>query len=59
VFVLGVPLEELLYAGAAGLAGTVFVPFVRGEQFVPMGARVATTAVRASWREDPRASDAR
>lgn len=39
VFVLGVPLEELLYGAAAGLAGSVFVPFVRGEAFVPIAPR--------------------
>jgi hypothetical protein len=35
-FVFGVPLEELLYGAAAGLAGTVFVPFVRDEAYVPL-----------------------
>jgi len=34
VFVLGVPLEELLYAASTGLVGTVFYPYVTGARFV-------------------------
>ncbi len=34
VFVAGVPLEELAYAGAAGFAATVFYPYVFGLRFV-------------------------
>ncbi|UJR83427.1 lycopene cyclase domain-containing protein [Sandaracinus amylolyticus] len=37
VFVLGVPLEELLYGAASGLAASAIVPFARGERW----ARVA------------------
>jgi hypothetical protein len=34
VFVLGVPLEELLYAASTGSVGTVFYPYVTGASFV-------------------------
>ena len=34
VFVLGVPLEELLYAASTGAVGTVFYPYVTGARFV-------------------------
>lgn len=34
VFVLGVPLEELMYGFCSGYAATVFYPFVLGERFV-------------------------
>jgi hypothetical protein len=34
VFVLGVPLEELLYAASTGSVGTVFYPYVTGARFV-------------------------
>lgn len=34
LFVLGVPLEELLYAACTGLVGTVFYPYVTGARFV-------------------------
>jgi hypothetical protein len=34
VFVLGVPLEELLYAASTGAVGTVFYPYVTGAKFV-------------------------
>ncbi|MDQ3032170.1 MAG: lycopene cyclase domain-containing protein, partial [Myxococcota bacterium] len=48
VFVLGVPLEELLYGAATGFAGTIFVPFVRGERFVPLSAPAAVSMIPAS-----------
>jgi hypothetical protein len=34
VFLLGVPLEELMYGFCSGYAATVFYPFVLGERFV-------------------------
>jgi len=34
LFVLGIPLEELLYGGACGLAATVFLPYVTGARFI-------------------------
>lgn len=36
MFVFGVPLEELLYGAASGFAGTLFVPFVRGDVLTPI-----------------------
>lgn len=38
VFVLGIPLEELLYAASSGFVGTVFYPYVTGARFVPLRA---------------------
>ncbi|MDJ0765964.1 MAG: lycopene cyclase domain-containing protein [Myxococcota bacterium] len=37
VFIIGIPLEELLYATSAGMIGTVFYPFVWSKEFVPKG----------------------
>lgn len=34
IFVLGIPLEEVLYGATCGLAATVFLPFVTDAQFV-------------------------
>jgi hypothetical protein len=34
VFVLGIPLEELLYAASTGFVGTLFYPYVTGARFV-------------------------
>ncbi|AKF04059.1 lycopene cyclase domain-containing protein [Sandaracinus amylolyticus] len=34
VFVLGVPLEELLYGAASGLSASAIVPFARGDRLV-------------------------
>jgi hypothetical protein len=34
VFVLGIPLEELLYAVSTGFVGTLFYPYVTGARFV-------------------------
>lgn len=36
IFVLGIPLEEVLYAWAAGTVSTVFYPFVFSRAFVPL-----------------------
>lgn len=33
-YVLGVPVEELLYASTAGLIATIFYPFVTGQRYV-------------------------
>lgn len=38
VFVLGIPLEELLYATSAGFVGGVFYPYVTGAKFVRLRA---------------------
>ena len=37
VFVLGLPIEELMYGFAAGAAATVFYPFVTSQRFVSAG----------------------
>ena len=42
LFVLGIPLEELLYGAACGLAATVFLPYVTGARFI---ARDTTAAM--------------
>ena len=36
IFVLGIPLEELLYASTSGFVATAFYPFVTGARFVPV-----------------------
>lgn len=36
IFVLGIPLEELLYASTAGFVATAFYPFVTGDRFAPL-----------------------
>ncbi len=36
LFVLGIPVEELLYGSASGFVATVFYPFVRGAKVVPL-----------------------
>ena len=40
-FVLGVPVEELLYSGAAGATATVFFPFTFFKVFIKLEGRVA------------------
>ena len=42
LFVLGIPLEELLYGAACGLAATVFLQYVTGARFI---ARDTTAAM--------------
>lgn len=34
LYVLGIPLEELIYAGSAGFVGSIFYPFVTDQHFV-------------------------
>ncbi len=41
VAVLGVPLEELLYAASSGFVGTIFYPYVTGARFVRLARRAA------------------
>jgi len=36
IFIMGIPLEEMLYAFASGSVGTVFYPFVMGLYFRPV-----------------------
>jgi len=44
ILVLGVPLEELVYAAAAGFAASIFLPHARGDRLVPLGTRRAALA---------------
>jgi hypothetical protein len=48
VFLLGVPLEELLYAASTGLVGTVFYPYVTGARFVGLPRRGSAPRPRAN-----------
>ncbi len=34
IFISGIPLEEYMYSFAAGVAGTIFYPFVSGKRFI-------------------------
>jgi hypothetical protein len=49
VFVLGIPLEELLYAVSTGFVGTPFYPYVTGARFVRLErpSRVPQPSMRA------------
>ncbi len=49
-FVLGIPLEELLYGAASGFVGTLFVPFVRGDVLRPISHRARGTRRAATAR---------
>jgi hypothetical protein len=49
-FVFGVPLEELLYGAASGFAGSLFVPFVRGDVLTPLARSARGTRRAATLR---------
>ena len=41
LFIMGVPVEELLYGAACGLAATVFLPYITEARFIPRDTALA------------------
>lgn len=50
IFILGVPLEEIMYAAAAGLIATVFYPFIFRLSFNDLGGRTCGHGVNSQFK---------